>query len=105
MVVIEAIARLVPGVLGCAESTEDESFRVGRLEYPQWTRPPEYRGLSVPEVLLSGDHAAIARWRRGESFRRTQERRPDLLVAHPITVEEQRDIAPGKPSSTKRKPT
>ena len=78
IVVIDAIARLVPGVLGCAQSVEDESFGSHLLEFPQYTRPPEFRGLAVPEVLLSGDHQAIARWRRQESLRRTWERRPDL---------------------------
>jgi tRNA (guanine37-N1)-methyltransferase len=79
IVVIDAVARLVPGVLGCAESAEQESFQDGLLEYPQYTRPPEFRGAAVPEILLSGDHGAIARWRRRESLRRTLERRPDLL--------------------------
>jgi tRNA (guanine37-N1)-methyltransferase len=89
--VVEAMARLVPGVLGCSESTVDESFSAGRLEYPQYTRPPEFRGLPVPEVLLSGDHAAIARWRRREALRRTVARRPDLLEKHPLSPEE-RDL-------------
>lgn len=88
-VVIEAVARLVPGVLGCAESTEDESFAAGRLEYPQWTRPPAFRGLDVPEVLLSGNHAQVAAWRRLESLRRTELRRPDLIERHPVTDAEQ----------------
>src|SRR5262249_12356227 len=67
LVVIDGVARLVPGVLGCAQSAADESFGVHVLEYPQYTRPPEYRGARVPEVLLSGDHQAIARWRRREA--------------------------------------
>jgi tRNA (guanine37-N1)-methyltransferase len=87
-VIVEAVARLVPGVLGCKASTVDESFQTGRLEYPQWTRPPVFRGLSVPEILLSGNHAQVARWRRLESLRRTQERRPDLLARCPVTDEE-----------------
>ena len=66
----------------------DESFQAGRLEYPQWTRPPTFRGLSVPEVLLSGNHAQVAKWRRLQSLHRTQERRTDLLSRHPITEEE-----------------
>ena len=82
MVVIEGLVRLVPGVLGNPESTQNESFGGDLLEGPQYTRPPEYRGRQVPEVLLSGDHAAIARWRRDEAVRRTQERRPDLLRQH-----------------------
>lgn len=79
VVVIDAVARFVPGVLGCAQSAEEESFRANLLEYPQYTRPPEFRGARVPDVLLSGDHQAIARWRRQEALRRTWERRPDLL--------------------------
>ena len=67
LVVIDAVARFVPGVLGCAQSAEDESFRAHLLEYPQYTRPPEFRGERVPEILLSGDHQAIARWRRQRS--------------------------------------
>jgi tRNA (guanine37-N1)-methyltransferase len=79
LVVIDVIARLVPGVLGCTESAAQESFTAELLEYPQYTRPREFRGLRVPPVLLSGDHAAIARWRRREALRRTFERRSDLL--------------------------
>jgi tRNA (guanine37-N1)-methyltransferase len=97
-VVIEAVARLVPGVIGKSESTIDESFSAGRLEYPHWTRPPEFRGLGVPEVLLSGDHAAIEAWRRRESLRRTRERRPDLLARHPLTIAERALLGPeGEP--------
>ena len=79
LVVADAAARLVPGSLGCAASTREESFGDGLLEYPQYTRPHEFRGLSVPAVLLSGDHAAVARWRRREALRRTLTTRPDLL--------------------------
>jgi tRNA (guanine37-N1)-methyltransferase len=89
-VLLEAMARLIPGVLGCSASTVDESFSAGRLEYPHYTRPPEFRGEAVPEVLLSGDHAAIERWRRREALRRTMARRPDLVAAHPLTAEERR---------------
>ncbi len=81
LVVIEAVLRLVPGVLGNAASPVEESFAGGLLEYPQYTRPAEFRGIGVPEVLLSGDHGAVARWRRVESLRRTLERRPDLVKA------------------------
>ncbi len=88
--VIEAVARLVPGVLGCGLSASDESFSAGRLEYPQWTRPAIWRGEAVPEILLSGDHGTIARWRRREALRATLARRPDLLAAHPLTDEERR---------------
>ena len=79
MVVIEALTRFVPGVLGNPASTEMESFQQGGLEGPQYTRPAEYRGLAVPEVLRSGDHAKIARWRAEEALARTRDRRPDLL--------------------------
>lgn len=79
-VVIDALVRLIPGVLGGEESTEKESFSDKLLEYPQYTRPAEFRGMSVPAELLSGDHAAIAEWRRRESEKRTFERRPDLLT-------------------------
>jgi tRNA (guanine37-N1)-methyltransferase len=82
MALIEATARLLPGVLGNLDSTRDESHAAGLLEYPQFTRPPEFRGQRVPDVLISGDHAAIARFRRKESLRRTREVRPDLLAAH-----------------------
>jgi tRNA (guanine37-N1)-methyltransferase len=78
--VVDAVTRLVPGVLGNEESAGAESFEDGRLEHPHYTRPPEYRGLKVPEVLLSGDHARIARWRRARSLRTTRERRPDLFA-------------------------
>ena len=89
LVVVEAVARLVPGVMGNAASGEQESFTDGLLEYPQYTRPAEFRGWAVPDVLRSGDHARIARWRRREALRRTLERRPDLLD-RPLTDDEQR---------------
>jgi len=88
-VIIEAVARLIPSVLGCEASTLDESFSAARLEYPQWTRPPTFRGLAVPDVLLSGNHAQVEGWRRLESLRRTQQRRPDLLLRHPVTDDEE----------------
>jgi len=81
LVVLEAVTRLVPGVLGNEVSVEDESFTTGLLEYPQYTRPASFRGWEVPEVLRSGDHERIARWRRAEALRRTIERRPDLIAA------------------------
>ena len=80
MGLIDCISRFIPGVLGSSESAEEESFSAGLLEYPQYTRPAEYRGMAVPEVLLNGNHAHIARWRRQESFRLTWERRPELMV-------------------------
>jgi len=94
LVVVEAVARLVPGVMGNAASGEQESFADGLLEYPQYTRPAEFRGWAVPEVLRSGDHGRIARWRRREALRRTLERRPDLLD-RPLTDDEQRLLDDG----------
>ncbi|MBK8169233.1 MAG: tRNA (guanosine(37)-N1)-methyltransferase TrmD [Sandaracinaceae bacterium] len=80
MAVIEASSRLLPGVLGSIESTYDESHADGSLEYPQYTRPPEFRGMKVPDVLLSGDHKKISIWRKDQSAQRTAERRPDLFA-------------------------
>ncbi|MDR6227291.1 tRNA (guanosine(37)-N1)-methyltransferase TrmD [Desmospora profundinema] len=88
MVVMDSIIRLVPGVLGNAGSAEEDSFSTGLLEYPQYTRPADFRGWKVPDVLLSGHHAQIARWRRQQSLERTLERRPDLLEHAPLTDEE-----------------
>lgn len=79
MVVVDAVGRLIPGVLGGEESTLEESFAAGLLEYPHYTRPASFRGWEVPEVLLSGDHARVARWRREQSLLRTLRRRPELL--------------------------
>ena len=79
MVIIDAVTRLLPGVLGDAESAQEDSFSQGLLEYPQYTRPADFRGMKVPEVLLSGNHAEIARWRAEQARLRTAERRPDLL--------------------------
>lgn len=78
-VITDAVVRLLPGVLGAEDATHVESFGSAGLEYPQYTRPREFRGMAVPEVLISGDHAAIAKWRKEESIRRTAESRPDLL--------------------------
>jgi tRNA (guanine37-N1)-methyltransferase len=78
MVVIDAVTRLLPGALGDDQSAEQESFSSGLLEYPQYTRPAEFRGMKVPEVLLSGNHAEIAKWRQEQAATRTKERRPDL---------------------------
>ncbi len=79
MVVIDAVARLLPGVLGDDESSHDESFSAGLLEYPQYTRPAEFRGMKAPDVLLSGNHAEIEKWRREQAKLRTEKQRPDLL--------------------------
>ncbi len=84
LAIVEATARLVPGVIGNEASTEEESHRHGLLEYPQYTRPWEFRGRSVPEVLRSGHHAEIERFRRKEALRRTRDRRPDLLARAPL---------------------
>jgi tRNA (guanine37-N1)-methyltransferase len=98
LVVIDAVSRLIPGVLGCADSAVVESFAGGLLEYPQYTRPPEFRGRRVPEVLLSGDHRAIARWRREQSLRRTAERRPELLADAELSAADRAFLArlPGR---------
>jgi tRNA (guanine37-N1)-methyltransferase len=82
MVLIDAVVRLLPGVVGKAASLGEESFEAGLLEYPHYTRPRDWEGLSIPEVLLSGDHARIAAWRRAEAERLTRERRPDLWARH-----------------------
>ena len=88
LTVLDAVARLVPGVLGDADSARHDSFATGLLDHPQYTRPPSFRGLAVPEALLSGDHGLIRRWRRKEALRRTLERRPDLLAGRELTSEE-----------------
>jgi len=88
MIVVDAVSRLIPGVLGDCESSVEESFSDGLLEYPQYTRPPVYRGLEVPAVLRSGDHATIASWRREQSVRKTARVRPDLLEAAALTDRE-----------------
>ncbi len=80
LVMIDAIVRLLPGVLGSPESSVSESFSDGLLEYPQYTRPPEFRGMKVPDVLISGDHAKIAKWRRERALETTRLKRPDLLA-------------------------
>ena len=79
MILTDVVARFVPGVLGCADSAEEESFSAGLLEYPQYTRPQVYEGLQIPEVLLSGHHENIAKWRREQSLLITAKNRPDLL--------------------------
>jgi len=90
MVVVDAVVRLLPGVLGSEASPLDDSHSAGLLEYPQYTRPAAYRGWSVPEVLLSGNHAQIARWRREQAIIRTLERRPELLDEANLNLEEKR---------------
>ncbi len=92
MVVVEAVARLVPGVMGNAESAAEESFSTGLLEHPQFTRPAEFRGWEVPPVLRSGDHAAVARWRRAQALLRTLRLRPDLIEAAGGLTAEDRNV-------------
>jgi tRNA (guanine37-N1)-methyltransferase len=93
MVVVDAVSRLVPGVLGNSDSAGADSFSMGLLEYPHYTRPAEYRGWKVPDVLLSGNHRQIEQWRRRESLLRTRKRRPDLLREVVLTDEEKRWLA------------
>jgi tRNA (guanine37-N1)-methyltransferase len=90
MVIVDAVVRLIPGVLGSAVSPLDDSHVSGLLEYPQYTRPPEYRGWSVPKVLLSGNHAQINRWRRQQAILRTGQRRPELLAGADLSPEEKK---------------
>lgn len=88
MCIIDAVTRLLPGALGDTESAEQDSFSNGLLDYPHYTRPEEFQGLSVPKVLLSGDHAEIQRWRLKQALGRTSQRRPDLLQKHVLSEEE-----------------
>lgn len=88
MTIVDAVTRLIPGVLGSDESAGTDSFGDGLLEYPQYTRPPVFRGLNVPEVLLSGNHEVIRKWRRRESLRRTRLMRPELLDACELSAED-----------------
>jgi tRNA (guanine37-N1)-methyltransferase len=90
MVLIDAVARFIPGVLGSDRSAEEDSFFNSLLEYPQYTRPYNFRGSCVPEVLLSGNHSAISLWRRKEALRRTSSKRPDLLVKANLTEEDKK---------------
>jgi tRNA (guanine37-N1)-methyltransferase len=90
MVIVEAVTRLVPGVLGDMRAMVEDSHAKGLLEYPHYTRPAEFRGLGVPEALLSGDHARVARWRREQALRRTRERRPELLESADLTESDRR---------------
>ncbi len=92
MVVVDAVVRLLPGVLGSEESPRDDSHASGLLGYPQYTRPQVYRGWAVPQVLLSGNHSQVARWRREQSLLRTLARRPDLLEKADLSAEERRFI-------------
>ena len=98
MVVIDAVVRKIPGVLGAADGAADESFRGSLLEHPQYTRPASFRGMEVPAVLLSGDHAAVARWRRERSLERTARLRPDLLAQAELSTDD-REFLRNLPSS------
>ncbi len=95
LALINGVVRLLPGTVGKIDSLRSESFETGLLEYPQYTRPPEFQGHKVPPVLLSGDHRAIARWRLQQQLVRTWRRRPDLLAKRPLTPEEQQLLAEG----------
>ncbi|MEK7323666.1 MAG: tRNA (guanosine(37)-N1)-methyltransferase TrmD [Chloroflexota bacterium] len=90
LVIVDAVARHLPGVLGDEDAVEDDSHASGLLEYPHYTRPPEFRGWAVPDVLQSGDHARIARWRREQSLRRTWQSRPDLLLTAELSEADKR---------------
>lgn len=85
MIIVDAVSRLVPGVLGAQWGADEDSHATGLLEYPHYTKPAEYRGLRVPDVLVSGNHAEVEKWRRRESLKRTWQRRPDLLVTADLT--------------------
>ena len=93
MVVLDVVARLVPGVLGARWAAEEDSHATGLLEGPHYTRPAVFRGWTVPEVLTSGDHARIDRWRRREALRRTWQRRPELLQTAPLTADDRAFLA------------
>jgi tRNA (guanine37-N1)-methyltransferase len=90
LVIIDSVARLCPGVLGDDDSSKEESFTWGILDYPHYTRPPEFMGLVVPGMLLSGNHAKIAEWRRKEALKRTLENRPDLLKKAVLSAEDKK---------------
>lgn len=98
MAIVDAVARLLPGVLGSDASAHDESFTDGLLEYPQYTRPPEFRGLAVPDVLLSGNHAEVALWRRRQALLRTLAVRPELLDGVELTESERELLARARES-------
>ncbi len=95
MAVVDAVVRLLPGALGSAESAAEESFADGLLEYPQYTRPREFRGMAVPEVLLSGDHARIVAWRAAQAVERTRRRRPDLWQRYKQRTERKQEDGSG----------
>lgn len=90
MIIMDSVSRLIPGVLGNRSSAVTDSFSTGLLEYPHYTRPAEYRGMKVPDILLSGHHANVEKWRRQQSLERTWTRRPDLLESAPLTDEDRK---------------
>jgi tRNA (guanine37-N1)-methyltransferase len=92
LMVIDAVSRLIPGVLGDPEGAADDSHSMGLLEYPHYTRPPEFRGWKVPDVLLSGDHGKIEKWRREQALIRTLARRPDILENAELSKEDQKIV-------------
>ncbi len=102
MVVVDAVSRFVPGVVGKSESVAHESFSQGLLDFPQYTRPREYKGLTVPDVLVSGDHKQIARWRRRKALEKTEARRPDLLAKAALTADDKRHLAQIKKDKNKK---
>ncbi len=93
LIIVDAVTRLLPGVLGGEGATEEESFQTGILEYPHYTRPRDFEGFTVPEMLLSGDHARIARWRREQALEHTAAKRPDLLDKAPLSQEDREFLA------------
>ena len=93
MVLIDAVSRLVPGVVGSPESVTEDSITTGLLQHPLYTRPADYRGMEAPEVLRSGNHAEITRWRRRESLKRTLDRRPDLLRSADLSADDRKYLA------------
>ncbi|HLY65274.1 MAG TPA: tRNA (guanosine(37)-N1)-methyltransferase TrmD [Chloroflexota bacterium] len=101
IVLVDAVVRLLPGAIGAEGGAAGDSHASGLLEYPQYTRPAEFRGLAVPDVLLSGDHQQVERWRRRQSLRRTLERRPDMLATADLTEEDRRFLEREFPSSPK----
>lgn len=103
LVVIDAVARLVPGVLGKEESSSSETFEEHLLEYPHYTRPAEFRGWRVPDVLLSGDHGAVERWRREQALWRTLRHRPDLFLRHELTEEDRKIMGLTPPKKKRRR--
>ena len=103
LVLIDAVARLIPGVLGKDESAASETFAEHLLEYPHYTRPPDFRGWTVPEVLTSGNHGAVDAWRREQSLWRTLKRRPDLFLQHELTSEDRKLLGLTPPKRKKRR--